>query len=224
MGCFVLRQKASWVLFLLGLAACSPQRAPSLSLQADGYSASSLNQLKPPVPNGVPVDASTILVMQEWEAGALRLDLQGADADLVYRSLALAEEQAVGRSGMFSKTGMHVQCLKRIRGTRCLLALSLPEGAPMPIRAEGDLIPGNPEPRRPDESGELIEVHPEAAGGHLTLKIPVLYSAVLYQRLPDSGVATRMGSHLTCIKGDAIECWMDIDPKRAALYPMKGRN
>jgi hypothetical protein len=80
----------------------------------------------------------------------------------------------------------------------------------------------------PDENGELIEVHPEVAGGHLTLRIPLLFSAVLYSKLPDSGVSTRMGSHLTCTQDPSrdqqVSCWMDIDPKRAALFPMKGRN
>lgn len=225
----VVRQKSSWVLLLLlGLASCAPQRAPTLVLQANGYSNSSLNQLKPQVPNGVPVDATTDFGMQEWEGGALRLEFQGADADLVYRSLSLAEEQAQGRTGMSSKTGIHLQCLKRTRGTRCVLALNLPEGAPVPIRAPGDLISANPEPRMPDENGEWVEVHPEVAGGHLTLRIPLLFSAVLYSKLPDSGVSTRTGSHLTCTQdlaqGKQVSCWVDIDPKRASLYPMKGRN
>jgi hypothetical protein len=231
MGSVVVRQKGSWVLLLVGLSgwvACGPQRAPTLVLQADGYSNSSLNQLKPPVPHGVPVDATTAFGMHEWEGGTLRLELQGADADLVYRSLALAEEQAQGRTGMSSKTGVHLQCLKRTRGTRCTLALNLPEGSPIPVRAPGDLISANPEPRIPDENGELIEVHPEAAGGHLTLRIPLLFSAVLYSKLPDSGVSTRMGSHLTCTQDPSrdpqVSCWIDIDPKRAALFPMKGRN
>ncbi len=224
----MMRHKCSWVFLLLGLGACGPQRAPTRLLQANGYAASSLNQLKPPVPHGVPVDATTTFAMQEWEGGALRLELQGADADLVYRSLGLAEEQAQGRTGMASKTGVHLQCLKRTRGTRCILALNLPEGAPVPIRAPGDLIPANPDPRKPDENGELIEVHPEAAGGHLTLRIPLLYSAVLYTKLPESGVSTRMGSHLTCTRDqtrdEQFSCWLDIDPNRAALFPMKGRN
>jgi hypothetical protein len=220
----VVRQSRLWVLVLLGLSSCGPQRAPSLLIQATGYSGNSLNQLKPQVPDGVPVDADTSFVMHDWENGAVRLELQGADADLVFRKLALAEEQAQGRKGVSSKTGIHLQCLKRTRGTRCVLALHLPEGAPVPVRAAGDLITADPEPRKPEEAGELVEVHPEEAGGHLTLKIPLLYSQVLYQQLPDTGVGTRMGSHVTCTKGQTVSCWMDIDPKQASLFPMKGRN
>ena len=130
----------------------------------------------------------------------------------------LAVEDVKGGFGQMARHGAH-----RPAGSFAQPQAEV-ELADVPVRAAGDLITADPEPRKPEEAGELVEVHPEEAGGHLTLKIPLLYSQVLYQQLPDTGVGTRMGSHVTCTKGQTVSCWMDIDPKQASLFPMKGRN